>query len=300
MRWSKNISAAFDTYRAQYAAIKAVDTTHPVFVLDCPWITAPATEWWVRWNSYGDVSAHDNYAFDYRSTSLGHINGDGGGIPQTVGLATAINNESKPVWACLQAFESGSWLLPTPREMRGQVYAALIHGATGIIYFAMDSLYTRAGAVNGIGPRELLNETYADHSPESRSTATPSAVEMASALWEAVARLNTELLALKPVLFARTSTAGYSVSFAGSTVGNVLGTTNTSTTPIRTLRKRLPGGEEVLLAVNLDRAPIVAKFGVAGLGSSVELMFEAARRVPVVNGSFVDSFDEMDVHVYRL
>ena len=58
----------------------------------------------------------------------------GGGIPQTVGLATKVNNESKPVWLCVQAFEAGRWLMPTVREMRGQVYAGIIHGATGIIY----------------------------------------------------------------------------------------------------------------------------------------------------------------------
>lgn len=56
-----------------------------------------------------------------------------------MGLAASINNESKPIWLCVQAFEGSKWLMPTPREMRAQVYTALIHGATGIIYFAMDS-----------------------------------------------------------------------------------------------------------------------------------------------------------------
>ena len=30
--------------------------------------------------------------------SLATVNGDGGGIDQSVGLAASINNESKPIW----------------------------------------------------------------------------------------------------------------------------------------------------------------------------------------------------------
>ena len=47
--------------------------------------------------------------------------------------------------------------MPSPREMRGQVYAGIVHGATGIIYFAMDSGVTRGGEVMGIAPRALTN-----------------------------------------------------------------------------------------------------------------------------------------------
>jgi hypothetical protein len=68
---------AFASYMNQTEAIKAIDPTHPVFILDCPWFQEPATEWWKKWNSFGDVSAHDNYPFDYRSRSLATVNGDG-------------------------------------------------------------------------------------------------------------------------------------------------------------------------------------------------------------------------------
>ena len=40
------MSGHFEQYKQQYAAIKAMDPNHPVFILDCPWITSPATEWW--------------------------------------------------------------------------------------------------------------------------------------------------------------------------------------------------------------------------------------------------------------
>jgi hypothetical protein len=87
--WAKNMSGEFSDYKAEYAKVKAEDPKHPIFILDCPWITEPATPWWIKWNTYGDVSSHDNYPFDFHSTSLAHINGNGGGIPQTVGLAVS-------------------------------------------------------------------------------------------------------------------------------------------------------------------------------------------------------------------
>ena len=58
--WAKNMSGHFLDYQANYKSIKSIDPVHPVFPLDCPWIMEPATEWWKKWNSAGDVSAHDN------------------------------------------------------------------------------------------------------------------------------------------------------------------------------------------------------------------------------------------------
>jgi hypothetical protein len=48
------------------------------------------------------------------------------------------NNESKPVWLCVQAFEGSAWIMPTVREMRGQLYTGIVSGSTGIIYFASE------------------------------------------------------------------------------------------------------------------------------------------------------------------
>ena len=44
--WAKNMSGHFEQYKQQYAAIKAMDPHPPIFILDCPWIPSPATEWW--------------------------------------------------------------------------------------------------------------------------------------------------------------------------------------------------------------------------------------------------------------
>ena len=79
------------------------------------------------------------------------------------------------------------------------------------------------------------------------------------------------------------------------------GTGNATATPIRTLRKSLASGGDVLLAVNVDRGSITAQFDIHDLSAgSVAVMFEHGRRVAVANSSFTDSFESMDVHVYRL
>ena len=67
------------------------------------------------------------------------------------------------------------------------------------------------------------------------------------------------------------------------------------------LRKRFDG-HDILIAVNIALAMPSPKFVIVeGLGEtvqSVEVMFEQ-REISVVSGSFIDSFEAMDVHVYR-
>ena len=67
------------------------------------------------------------------------------------------------------------------------------------------------------------------------------------------------------------------------------------------LRKRFDG-HDILIAVNIALAMPSPKFDIVeGLGEtvqSIEVMFEQ-REISVVRGSFIDSFEAMDVHVYR-
>lgn len=110
----------------------------------------------------------------------------------------------------------------------------------------MDSYVTRAGDVFGIAPRALSNETYFDSSTtDPKPAASPSLLALSAELWDGVAQLNSELLALMPVIFAPTSkqSVALSVSFSGS---------NTTDTPIRAMWKTLPDGSEYLIAVNVD------------------------------------------------
>ena len=48
--WGKNMSGHYEDYLTQYASLKSLDPVHPIFNLDCPWISPPATEWRVLRN----------------------------------------------------------------------------------------------------------------------------------------------------------------------------------------------------------------------------------------------------------
>jgi hypothetical protein len=308
--------ADFDKYQTQKAAIKAIDAVHPVFVIDTPW-QGTDTEWWTRWNSAGDVSSHDNYVFDYSLSSMVHMSGHGGGLPQTVSMASSINNFSKPVWMCLAAFESGPWTMATPRQMRAQVYASLVMGATGIIYFAMDSQWSRAGGVVGMGPRPLLAQQYCETSLNDSFcakfwpySASPSLLDMAATAWDATVKLNAELHELTPCLLSPTSGEDMLVSFAALDDHAGLHTP----TPIRAIRKRCaavsfaPAGTDIIIAVNVDKGPIMAQFVVhrsTPANTSIAVLFEGGRSVDVTPQTseysrFIDKFESMDTHIYLL
>lgn len=51
------------------------------------------------------------------------------------------NQGDRPLWVILQAFgkPNNAWKIPTPEEIRAQVWLALAHGAKGIIYFIYQS-----------------------------------------------------------------------------------------------------------------------------------------------------------------
>lgn len=51
------------------------------------------------------------------------------------------NQGDRPLWVILQAFgkPNNSWKIPTPEEIRAQVWLALAHGAKGIVYFIYQS-----------------------------------------------------------------------------------------------------------------------------------------------------------------
>ena len=63
-------------------------------------------------------------------------------------------------------------------------------------------------------------------------------------------------------------------------------------------------GQDVLVAVNIDRARNTAKFDIADPSNSeydsVQALFENRGAIVVLNGSFTDEFEPMDTHVYLL
>jgi hypothetical protein len=239
----KPMEKFYDEFLQRRDAIHRLDPTHPVFALDAAWIVPPATEWWTKWNSAGDVSCHDNYPLTpKRQTTISYEQG----IPESVALAVKINEQRKPVWACLQAFEHYDtrfpFSMPTVGQFRAMTYAAFIHGATGVIDFALDSYITRRGACVGIAPDPQVS-----YGPPA-SGATREQVRASRELWAAAAELNAELRRLTPALLSPTAKVEYHVELNGAWPA-------ITKEPIRTLLKTEPSGKLVLLVVNVDDAP---------------------------------------------
>ncbi len=273
-----------------------------MFVNDVPWVTAPATSWWARWNTAGDVACHDNYPIMVRKQRSRTIadEGDRSGIPTSVSLAAAVNNEQKPVWLIVGAFtqrthDAFPFRFATPMELRAQVYAGLIHGATGIIYFCQDSYVCRNGAVMGMAPDPQTAYVKAGPNRTHPTPVKPMEIAEAKALWTAATFINHELKELTPSLLSPTAPeqVKYSVRTEGRPVSN---------TPIRCLLKPHPDGGYVLLTVNLDDAVMKVAYEFPAGIKSVQPLFE--QRPPIElkpkQKTFEDMYDPFEVHVYRI
>lgn len=300
--WGKNMQAKFDEFVAYRGKINQAAPGRAVFINDVPWVTAPATTWWAKWNTAGDVACHDNYPVmnrKYRSRSLGD-EGSKSGIGTTTLLAAAVNKEQKPVWLIVGAFTQHDYgVFPfrfaTPTQLRAQVYAGLIHGATGIIYFCWDTYVCRDGNVMGMSPDPRV--AYSPGTPGTckQSAAKPMELAESRALWTAATQINREIKELTPVILA--PTVGPEVAYSLKTVGDPV-----SQSPVRCVLKPHPDGGYVLLTVNSDDTVIKATYEFPGGLKSVAPLYEnrAAFELKPDQKTFEDMYDPFETHVYRI
>jgi hypothetical protein len=277
------MSERYQRFVSRKAAIQAIDRRHPVFPLDGAWVPPALEGWWDRWNTSGDISAHDNYPLMAQATDIGSL-------PRSIHQAVRLNGERKPVWLTLQAFGSAPGLqpamrLPSPGELRGMVFTSIIHGATGIILFAYDSQVTREGFVIGTAPG--TPESYGKH-----AAATPRQVEQSRALWAGAARLNAELDRLTPRLLSPTATVPYTVYFSGA---------SRSRSPIRTMLKGAEG-RYTLLAANIEGGSLGVRYQFTRtIASVLRLNGDGSRTIIAPGGSmFRDSMDSLGAAVYEV
>lgn len=132
--------------------------------------------------------------------------------------ATARDHAAQPVWALLPAHARGDERLIDPAQARVLAFAALVHGASGLIWQGEDNYAARnAGALGisnaprldyGITMNEAMNG--AGSSPPRRA----SAIEVAASkrLWDAVAQLNRRIGRLRGALLQPDADAAYSIA----------------------------------------------------------------------------------------
>ena len=222
---------------------------------------------WDAWLAAGDVAAFSVYPV--RAAGALRLSGPRA-LADTVARAVARADGAKPVWFVAQAFASPAlgWRMPSPAEYRTMVYAAIVHGATGVITFAYDSFVTRDGQVLGIAPEPAAGfgdiPDY-DGRGDAPLTADEDAQAASRALWNGVVAVNRELAALTPALLSPTARLPYRVSVRG--LSDVA-------TPVRTMLKRDADGF-VLIVVNLGDSALDVRFAFDGRVSGLRRAFAA-------------------------
>ncbi len=295
--WGKDMEGPYQAFLQYKANANRLAPNMRVFINDVPWIDPPATEWWTKWNTAGDVSCHDNYPIKHsaRTRSIS-------AIADTVGLAVAVNKQQSPVWLIVGAFEqpgggSFTFRFPTPMQLRACVYAGLIHGATGICYFTWDTYVCRDGNVIGMSPEPKV--AYVPNPRQEGFThptpATPAQLIAANALWQMATQVNREVEELAPSILSptvATSSCDYSVGVGLSRTEN----------PIHCLLKPHPDGGYVLLTVNLEDTVETVRFTFSTKLAALEKRFDNQPAPALLdNGlAFEDRFEPFEVHVYRL
>ena len=282
--------AEFLAYKQEVAKV-APDL--PVFVNTASWMVGNGRDPWIAWHKMGDLSCHDNYVIwpETRSLNLGSYGTEKNGIADATSLAVQVTEGKKPVWLVVGAFESDTppnskfpFRYPTPMQLRGMVYTGIIHGATGITYYAWDSNITRFGMAPDI-------RTEIPGRPRASTTQAITA----KALWETAAAVNHELQELTPAILSPTVGAevGYRVSFEGTSI---------TPSPLRTLLKNNPNGGFVLITVNMDNTVITGQFEFDRSLEEPKLMFGSKNEIPFdkKTRSFSLSYEPFQVRVIQL
>lgn len=280
-----------EAFRDRLEAVRAFDPHRPVFTVNSPSITPPYRNSWLAYAEAGDLICFWKYPFfnaPVRSMMQPRS------LPEVATLAAEVSHERKPVWYVAQAFRSpiNNWFMPDETQARAMIYAGVVHGATGIIWFTQDSYASRDGRVIGASPDP--RPVYVAPSGRTRAgkpiAAAKSDLVSSRRMWRVIERLNAELATLAPVILSPTSRRDYHVAVRGRSASPV---------PIRTLLKDGPEGP-VLLVVNVDADTVTARFTFDEPPTAIEPVFDAAPGPAVAGGGWTERIEAWGVRVYRL
>jgi hypothetical protein len=256
---------------AKYATYKNADPTRPVFlglgqgVAYDGWegrgSNAPAES--------GYVPATDIVAFDiYPYNNCGGDTNEQVTCGQFWLNAFGVDrlhmwsNRGQAVWTDFETtvIAAGTTTGPTPAETRSEVWLALIHEASGVIYF-----------IDTWNPAFREDGIFAD-----------------AAMTSAVTALNQQIVALAPELNS------------ASLPGLVTVTSSSASAPIDTMVKANGTSLYVFSAISRAGTATgsFTVSGVTGGGTAT--VVGENRTVTITGGSFSDAFAASDVHIYRI
>ncbi|MBL24316.1 MAG: hypothetical protein CMM48_10520 [Rhodospirillaceae bacterium] len=273
-------------FNKRVAEIRSVDRIHPIFPLDRPILKGREADWKV-WASIGDVSSHFHYPITGKKTASLATPKD---FPASISRAVELNAQKRPLWMVLQAFTKPTerWTMPSPAQLRAMTYASLIHGATGIIFFAFDSFVTRDGAVVGMAPNPINRHRALTKRPPLE--ATNAQLTKSRALWSETKKINGEMKKLTPLILLPTSKRKLRVFISGKSVSEV---------PVRVIIKESEN-QIYVIAANLDETALEAEFQLAKSPKSVSVEFTYSAKPKTTAKGWSEKLEGFATRVYRV
>ncbi|HAA92462.1 MAG TPA: hypothetical protein DCE33_08450 [Rhodospirillaceae bacterium] len=178
--------------------------------------------------------------------------------------------------------------MPSPAQLRAMTYASLIHGATGIIFFAFDSFVTRDGAVVGMAPNPINRHRALTKRPPLE--ATNAQLTKSRALWSETKKINGEMKKLTPLILLPTSKRKLRVFISGKSVSEV---------PVRVIIKESEN-QIYVIAANLDETALEAEFQLAKSPKSVSVEFTYSAKPKTTAKGWSEKLEGFATRVYRV
>lgn len=204
-----------------------------------------------------DILSFDIYPVTHRDPAVrGRLELIGKGVERLV----RWSGGEKIIWNFIECTHIHSAAMPTPAQVRSEVWMALIHGSQGIVYFAHE------------------------WKPKFRAAGMLKYPKMAAA----IGKLNAQVLSLAEVLNQPSVTDAVQVTSSKKDV------------PIRAMTKRLGEDTYVFAVAmrNRETQGTVRLRGLRA-SDVVEVLHES-RTIEAQKGLFRDSFAGYGVHIYRI
>jgi hypothetical protein len=127
-------------------------------------------------------------------------------------------HSGRPVWALLPASArtGNGETLPDPAEAQMMAFAALMAGATGLIWHGEDNYAARNAGMLGIAPTPQSDYGIQTGNGVPALKATPGDVAAARRLWTAVMQLNRRIAKLVPALLQPDAADPYTLAIGGA------------------------------------------------------------------------------------
>ena len=181
-------------------------------------------------------------------------------VGQGVERLIKFTDGRKPVWNCIECTRIDGGDKATPKQVKAEVWIALVHGSRGIIYFCHE-----------FKPRENDHALLDD--PDNLA---------------AVTAINKEIRELAPALNSPTVNDGVKVESSNKDA------------PVATMVKKQGGATYVFaVAMKPGAAEAAFSLDGLPAGAKVEVLGEN-RKIGTADGKFQDRFGDWDVHLYRI